>query len=1282
MTRRKNQKRREATKTKKAATRSNSDASMDMAISPTESTATEHTAVTTTTTARSSSDEAISHADKVDLVATPDSGSQADEESDGGDSNDHFDNANDEFETDEQLAAQGTKTASETPDSIDPPSAQVAAAEGTLSAPTKAAEEEDKDKEAEADDEGSDEAPVPVEDSTEIKRDPVLNTLTADDATAPQSSETVVAEPTTTASPDDILADDMTPTDEPIPADVEIAPGDALQVDDGVVPDKPQKGDEETSPTTAPTAAVAAVVEVKQDVVSADINSSPLHMEIEADGLPSSDHLVWASEVPVTEGAVKEPAQDHSPPVEAVENGDDKLVAVEAVGNNSTDSQDQHEHVLKESVKPSYIDEGRVISNESISNLPSMEAASESVANVAIQCLERDKDMELSYVALLSAITVLKQMRDDATPLADDQQRRISAMYSHVVQLCTQDSVRDSLAEETTRQGVLTPESLYFQLYQSVLDAGFRLEDKDHFAISRVFFHYKRAEKALEVMEHIPSDRWKGAEYRHVIQCRMASRPRQQADIDALLAEYQTKEDQSKAALIQEWCRLCQQSVRWEDAKIQYERRRARLVDAPNNIERLSNVSSVPNTSIDLGSPPSTSPHQGRHERTTSSGSTSTTVSSPGHQRSTSTASHQRNPSVNAAAWPSGAPAILNTVSPATTPVSKGPFSFLSNFKFPGTGAKAAAPPPEQQSATLPSSIHVNHHLTVLDNNMLEECAKFKGFEYGWKRIYERMGPQLEDKDTAKIVMRLCKRAFLGFGGAGPEAPGSPNVQAKDIFSQEDEAAFHIAEAIRQVAPGDRSMFAQDPEIWEARAWAVYNKAMMNPQALGSSTAPSHHHHHHNVHHAVSPGLSLQTIASVSMDPNQPIASLNSYTAMSVFLHDILTIATCSPEKSSRYLKAYRVYSTMRSDPALQLQLRDPYVMKVVLKAIYDSVLSIVRAQEQGVEFQLPPKLDPASSSPSSSSPPPHTPLSASAAKIDRRRSSTNSLGRVQPMSIGPLLDLAFEIYADLRDTGAIRPLSWVSSPSAPGSTPNTPAVRTPQGHLALFFNPSSSSSTLAAAEADPPVANTEGGSAATSAADLTNTSAITTSSASPRASLSGALVPVFQELSPLLEPSSHARILPNEIYLALLHLCIQVPVWEISSEVVRTIVADLKLGMAREGDSKLVVDGDIAAALQCYHDTWMCAAAVTPEQQQQQASGEVEEGGKQCSFRAWMYRNDGVQQGQALDDSEVPSYNEHEYWNLWSKHDGRLTQLVYSPGRVSALLEHVEQVLAPTTAT
>ncbi|KAG0226077.1 hypothetical protein BGW41_004276 [Actinomortierella wolfii] len=1221
MTRKKNQKRREAAKAKKAASRSNSDASMDMAISPSESTATEHTAIVSTE--RSSADEAIVPTIQVNPDVSPDSGSQADEESDGSDADEHDGDVNDDSEAHHPSSTDDVKVIDKISDDTLVSSSQNEPVEGN---PVGSFKEGD-NVEIENDNDHSketagmeDEASAisfkdSVEDHVESKEWLAVDTPVIEE-TVPLTSETVTVEPVTKGV-------------------------DEIPVDDEVVHQEDEAKGPETTPAENITVTPITTEEPQVTDITSDSSIIP-HMNIEADGLPSSDHQVWASEAPAMEESMptKEESSAESECKEASEPAVDK-----------SDNVDQEQPATNEPIQANYISEGRVISNESISNLPSMDVASDTVATVAIQCLERDKDMELSYVAILSAITVLKQRRDDSTPISVDQMHSISAKYSHLIQLCTQDSMRLGLEEETMRQGVLTTESLYFQLYQSILEAGFQLEDKDHLAISVVFLHYKRADKALQAMEHIPKDHWKGAEYRHAIQCHMACKPRRQADVDDLLAEYQRKEGQSMKAIIQEWYRLCQQSAKWEEIKAQYERRRARLVDGPNNVERISNAGSVPSTSIDLGTSPLGSPRASRHERTSSTGSTSTTISSPGHQRSTSASSHQRTPSVNATSWPSGAPAALNTPVPAA-PTTKGAFSFLSNFKFPGTGSKS----PQDQQPTLPSSVHANHHLTVLDNNMLEECVKFKEFEYGWKRIYERMGPQLEDKDTAKIVMRLCKRAFLGYGGAGPEAPGSPNVQSKDMFDQDGEAASRIAEAILQIAPGDRSLFAQDPEIWEARAWAVYNKAMMNPQALGASIAPSHLHHH-NPHHTVAQGLGVQGAATTSIDLSQPISSLNSHTSMSVFLHDILTISTCSPEESSRYLKAYRVYSTIRSDPTTQLQLRDPFVMKVVLKAIYDSVLSIVRAQERGIDLEPSTLVDRAAS--------PDLPRSA---KIHRRRLSTLSLGRVQTMSIGPLMDLAFEIYSDLRDTGSIRQLSWLNPPSGSGVTPTTPAVRTPQGNLALFFNPSSSST-----RSESGLSNEADTSTATSdTVDLSNTSAIPTASTSPRASLSGASTPVFQELSPLLVPSPHARILPNEIYLALLHLCIQVPVWEISSKVVHTIVADMKLGMSKEGDDKFSVDGEIAAALQCYHDTWMCATA--PESTENE---------KRCKFQALMYREAEDQEvvDHTSPSSKAPSCDEHGYWNLWSKQDSRLTRLLYSPSRASELIEHIEQALVAPVA-
>jgi hypothetical protein len=93
-------------------------------------------------------------------------------------------------------------------------------------------------------------------------------------------------------------------------------------------------------------------------------------------------------------------------------------------------------------------------------------------------------------------------------------------------------------------------------------------------------------------------------------------------------------------------------------------------------------------------------------------------------------------------------------------------FSFFSAFSKRSDTTPSTKHP---QHSPLPNSnfdIQVNHQLTTLDNSMLEECITHMQSEYGWK-VYERMGSVLEDRETAKIAMRLCKRAFLGHGGPG-----------------------------------------------------------------------------------------------------------------------------------------------------------------------------------------------------------------------------------------------------------------------------------------------------------------------------------------------------------------------------------------------------------------------------------------------------------------------------------------------------------------------------------
>jgi hypothetical protein len=351
------------------------------------------------------------------------------------------------------------------------------------------------------------------------------------------------------------------------------------------------------------------------------------------------------------------------------------------------------------------------------------------------------------------------------------------------------------------------------------------------------------------------------------------------------------------------------------------------------------------------------------------------------------------------------------------------------------------------------SSIQTNRHLTILDNGMLEECVNHKQFEYGWRTVYERMGPMLEDRDTTKIVMRLCKRAFLGHGGLGPNLPGSPNLLARDMYfsdghylgrepsgatkseeQQEDRDDYDykdnededmrgnpietIEQRIAVLEHNRRSR--QDPEIWEARAWVIYNKAMMNPSLFLFNITPtaspttsqqqqqptSSQQQQHIRQQSTAPTLSSSAVAGGTVGTNtvglKLLPASTGTTSLTVFLHNILTVAINSPEQSSRFMKAFRIYSSMRQESSgqYQAQLRDPFVMTCMVKVIYDTILTVVQSQQQ----QSP--------------------------QGQQQHQSHN------PMSIGPLLDLVFEIFADMRNLGPIRSLPQLCAlaPSTSGA--------------------------------------------------------------------------------------------------------------------------------------------------------------------------------------------------------------------------------------------------------
>ena len=118
--------------------------------------------------------------------------------------------------------------------------------------------------------------------------------------------------------------------------------------------------------------------------------------------------------------------------------------------------------------------------------ISSWDMASESVATVALQCLSKDKDMELSYVAILSAMTVLQTDQEQSSSLdehtqtlssgAAESKRRVAGYFSRILSLMCVPGTVEGLGKEIQQQGVMAPESLYSQFYGSIQQAGYDLD--------------------------------------------------------------------------------------------------------------------------------------------------------------------------------------------------------------------------------------------------------------------------------------------------------------------------------------------------------------------------------------------------------------------------------------------------------------------------------------------------------------------------------------------------------------------------------------------------------------------------------------------------------------------------------------------------------------------------------------------------------------------------------------------------------------------------------------
>ncbi|CAO3566440.1 unnamed protein product [Mortierella alpina] len=856
--------------------------------------------------------------------------------------------------------------------------------------------------------------------------------------------------------------------------------------------------------------------------------------------------------------------------------------------------------------------------------LQEWEEAKERVMLAAIHCLSRGDDMEQAYICILSTISVLQR--------GGQQTRSTSKCARKLLRIITQPKIAERLGMEIQRQRVVTPATLYYQVYQAMQDAGYALEQEDHLRVCQFSLDHGSAQDALSCLARVESAEWDSSTYRTAISCHLFCKPRRLQEAEVLLDRYLShsrtlllrahgatskpkkdhqERERATTVMIQKWFRLQLDASKWEETKTLYERRRARLLEAPANNDRflstlsLSEVETKPEQAR-VSDPVCQRPHHDEELITRASSLSSFTadIAAP---------SLKDIPTTTGNVTPQSESKVAKEVP------TKRRFSFLSALKstsslsLKGTATtalpsvdtrkpKSVKSPPNLttlQTATGSgtSNIHVNRHLTVLDNGMLEECINHKQFEYGWKYVYERMGPaRLEDKDTAKIAMRLCKRAFLGHGGLSPHLKGgssSPNLLARELCFEDDkpshdekgregtsklegnDGAEH-EDGTTSKREGERSgdtsgslswkkNCKEDAEVWEARAWAIYNKAMTNPFFLSStgntpSVTPTQPHQPATTTLVQGGSGGPGTTRGGALSLSSPITGMAGTTSLAVFLHNILTVAIHSPEHSSRYMKAFKVYCSMRNDPLsrYQAQLRDPFVMTCMFKAIYDTVLAIIKTQSRDQQ-QMP------------------------------------------QMTIGPLLDLSFEIYADMRNVGPIRLLPRLSALAPLTPIPRTPKTPGPvrqstsltvssvqhslSGNMSMFFNLSNRPSTSPSqTTVDLSACGSMGAMAAPSATTATEARSTATKSA-----LSVVPTVQLQDLNPTLQPNPLARRLPNELYLALLHLCIQVPLSGLStsSKVVQTIVSDMMSTHAGQQPANL--DSHLAAALQFYHDRWMC---------------------------------------------------------------------------------------------
>ncbi|KAG0334549.1 hypothetical protein BG000_008233 [Podila horticola] len=651
---------------------------------------------------------------------------------------------------------------------------------------------------------------------------------------------------------------------------------------------------------------------------------------------------------------------------------------------------------------------------------PSWHNTNAVVVTSAIQCLTKAKNMELSYVAILSAINILTthnnstDIKEDATRM-NASVRHVEKLYSILLRIMTQKDIADRLGQETVRQGDLTPEALYLQLYSGIL-ASYNLQIKDHVLLSQYLLDRHKPDDALSCLSNIDRSQWTTAVFRIGINSHLCSKPRQIHEADVLLEQYlalgtikqapgtrsdsginyaSLEQNRLRQSSIRKWFKAQLDALKWEDAKELYEQRRALLTLAPRQIG--------PN------------------------GASDSTTETKLSQIMESSSTH-----IQFVKDPVGAQQASDRFDVAKNKPRS--FLFLSPLKLTSSSRAVSNTIATQSAASGASESTVsiqlqNRQLTTLDNHMLEECVSYKKYEYGWKQVYERMGPVLEDKDTARLAMRLCKRAFLSHVENNEQDGQAPLKVSTDSYvegelDQDDlnPADFGFDHVI-WTEEASVHCHQEDPDIWEARAWAIYNKAMMTPFAFhsGASPLPSPTGAHPSSQSHMSRNMAPAMGGASSMSPMSAMAGTKSLT---MFLHNILKVSINSTDRSSRYQKAFRIYGMMRSDPfnQYQAQLRDPFVVTCVIKAVYDQIMTTTRRSEDVLEADLYSA----------------SILLAPAQQSNMSLSSTRSNGASSP-PLGLLFDLAFEIYADMRNLGPIRQLPLLAA-----LAPQTPMTKTP----------------------------------------------------------------------------------------------------------------------------------------------------------------------------------------------------------------------------------------------